>query len=171
MKKIGLMLLGLLLVFTACSNLKNPDDVDGGDARIQTPMAYGQQSESGFVKKPLLDSSFFLRLNEEENEVYLPGNIAVKLLAIHDNRCPKGVQCIHAGYVSVDLEIDFVGEDPYQDTLTKGVKLEPDQKSFVVFYGNTYLTLESVEPAPGFEDSDKPEDQIVTLSVTRHAVE
>jgi hypothetical protein len=172
MKKFALILIAILLLLSACDTLKNPDDVDlDNGASLHTPNPQDIEGENGFIKKPPLDSQFFLRLNEEENEVYLPGNIAVKLIDIRDSRCPKDVQCVHAGFVDVVLEIDFVGEDPFEETLTLGASLEPDQKRFTVFYGNTYLTLQSVEPLPDANDSTKPEDKTVTLSVTRLALE
>lgn len=172
MKKFALFLIALLLLLSACDTLKNPDDVDSDNgANLHTPNPQDIEGENGFIKKPPLDSQFFLRLNEKENEVYLPGNIAVKLLNILDSRCPEDVQCVHAGFVDVVLEIDFVGEDPFEETLSLGASLGPDQKRFTVFSGNTYLTLQSVEPLPDTNYNTKPEDQTVILSVTRHALE
>ncbi len=87
-----------------------------------------------FNKKPPFGSDFFLRLDEEENEVYLPGNIAVKLTRIKDTRCPIGKECSQAGgSVQVVLEIDLVGEDPYEEILVLGGSLE--DPSFWSFTG------------------------------------
>ncbi len=170
MKKVCLIILGLLLFLTACQSIKNPDDVDAGDASLKTATSEKADGVLGFEKKPLLDSSFILRLNEEENEVYLPGNIAVKLTTIKDYRCPIGVECVRAGEVLVVLEIDYVGEDPFEVTLSLGDDIE-NHPRFTVLDGNTHLTLQSVVPTTHIDESVKPEDQTVTLSVTRHAVE
>lgn len=170
MKKACLIVLSLLLLLTACQSVKNPDDVGGGDASLYTPAPEQVDGETGFVKKPLLDSNFILRLDEEENEVYLPGNIAVKLIKIKDNRCPVGVECVRAGEVYVVLEIDYVGEDPFEVTLSVGDDVE-NTPHFTVLDGNTHLTLQSVTPTINIDENVKPEDQTVTLSVTRHALE
>lgn len=170
MRRVYLIFLSLMVMLGACQSLKNPDDLEGGNANLHTRTPENSVEQLVFTKKPPLDSNFILRMNEEENEVYLSGNVAVKLMTIKDNRCPTGTECVRAGEVFVVLQVDFVGEDPFEETLTLGGDSET-QPRYTVFYGNTFLTLQSVTPVPNADGSVKPDDQTVTLSVTSHALE
>jgi len=170
MRKLNLIIISLILLLAACEPIKKPVKNEDNDATLQTPTADQPANQIEFVKKPLYDTNFVLRMNEDENEVYLPPNIAVKLIQIKDNRCPVDAQCTRAGEVYVVLEVDFVGEDPFEKILVLG-GTSPDDKAFAVYYENTFLTLQAVEPRSTAENSVEAEDQTVILSVTRHALQ
>ncbi len=169
MKKLSLFCIILLLFITACDPIKHPENSDKPSADIQVQHYDNDGEVMTFNKKPPFGSDFLLRLDEEENEVYLPGNIAVKLTRIKDTRCPIGKECSQAGSVQVVLEIDLVGEDPYEEILVLGGSLE--DPSFLEFYGTTYLTLIAVEPVSTASETVKAEDQIVIFSVTRYPIQ
>lgn len=169
-KKLFLLLMMLMLFTVACDPIQNPSDSDKPSAEIQPPYDGEEGEIMTFTKKPPLDSNFYLRLNEEENEVYLPGNVAVKLTRIKDSRCPVGTECVWQGNVQVVLEIDLVGEDPYEEVLVLG-GASAEEPGFLEFYGNTYLTLLGIDPVPTADDELKPEDQIVVFSVTRYPIQ
>jgi len=170
MKKWPLLLIIFMLFVAACDPIQNPDNSDKPSADIQPPYYGADGEEMTFNKKPPLNSDFFLRLNEEENEVYLPGNVAVKLTRIKDSRCPIGTECVWTGNVQVVLEIDLVGEDPYEAVLVLGGTTE-EEPAFLEFYGNTYLTLLGVDPPSTAEKSVEAEDQVVVFSVTRYPIQ
>jgi hypothetical protein len=168
MKKLSFLLVLLMLFVAACDPIQNPDDSNKTSADIQSPYYDANGEMMTFNKKPPFNSDFFLRLDEEENEVYLPGNVAVKLTRIKDMRCPIGNECNRAGSVQVVLEIDLVGEDPYEEILFLGGGLE--DPSFLEFYGTTHLTLIAVEPVSTSEKTVKAEDQVVIFAVTRNPI-
>jgi len=169
MKKLTLLFIILMLFMAACDPIKNPDNSDKSSADIQAPYYGTDGEEMAFIKKPPLGSNFFLRLDEEENEVYLPGNVAVKLTRIKDMRCPIGNECVRAGTVQVVLEIDLVGEDPYEEILVLGGSSE--DPSFLEFYGTTHLTLIAVEPVSTSKKTVEAKDQVVIFSVTRYPIQ
>lgn len=89
-------------------------------------------------------------------------NLTVRLIAVEDSRCAKGVSCIWAGQLVVTLEVSNEYEDKVEVKLIR--KREPEIAN-AFGYG---LLLLDVNPYPKKGKVIQLEDQIIKLKIVKN---
>ncbi|MCP9849041.1 hypothetical protein [Cyanobium sp. Morenito 9A2] len=99
--------------------------------------------------------------------VVVPGTTAtVRLESVEDHRCPKGVQCVWAGYVAATLGVrEAPGQAIRQVVLSQPPLQTSAMTSRLVLQGQA-LTLESVEPQRSFQPKGPAVPVRVSLGVS-----
>ena len=107
------------------------------------------------------DEAFMLRPVSGQDAAESPEGLTIRLISVEDSRCPKGVECVWAGMVSVTLEVQSAGQATQTVVLSLG---DPDPASLIsIELPEGHLSLVSVEPYPQAGHETPPEDQLVTL--------
>jgi len=169
-------LLASLLFLTACNQGTVPDQLPTGtDTPLpSTPTVPPTQPTPTFFKPGAVTP-------DDEGEVYAevgkhfylvvgqtavvsPEQLAITLKAItEDSRCPKNVQCFHAGWVTVEVSVQKDGESIGDFELTLGAALE-SQSPEASFEGLVIRLLE-VNPYPQDPGAIEQGDYVVRLVV------
>jgi hypothetical protein len=119
-----------------------------------------------------LNSSFNLKINQ--SAFIRTENIMIKLMDVHgDSRCPSGVECIWAGSVTADFEVnkEFGSQMdlPNKFNLTK----EPTEEAHSFSYDtqNYEIRIISVEPYPKSGSNIQKSDYSVTIIVSKKDID
>lgn len=127
-------------------------------------VACGSQAKVRGRKTVRLDQNFVLRVGQEVS-VAAQG-LNVKLVSVpEDSRCPKGVTCIWAGNVRVQLQVTKAKSKPVKVELNLNPRDFPDGEG--ADCGNHRIKLVSVEPYPVGDQQLTAGDYTVTLSISK----
>lgn len=113
----------------------------------------------------VIDQGFALgrEYSLEVNKLYtsVDGQYSLKISEVSDSRCPKGVQCIWQGEVTVKGEWTVIGsKSPFEiHSVIAQSNKQPD--------GYT-IQIVDAKPYPKYGTQSKPEDLIVTLLVKKN---
>lgn len=88
-------------------------------------------------------------------------DVSVEFVSVgEDSRCPKGVQCIWAGSVKVNLRLRA------NKTETE-LQLNTNRQPRVTEFQGLFFSIAKVEPPKVIDQKIKPEDYVITLAVSR----
>jgi uncharacterized Zn finger protein len=124
----------------------------------------GAQAKVRARKTVRLNQSFVLRVGQEV--LVAEQQLSVKFVSVpEDSRCPKGVNCIWAGNVRVQLQVTKAKSKPVKVELSLNPRDFPDGEA--ADCGNYTIKLVKVDPYPVVDQPLKPGDYTATLSVTK----
>ena len=124
----------------------------------------GAQAKVRARKTVRLNQNFVLRMGQEV--VVAEQKLNVKFVSVpEDSRCPKGVNCIWAGNVRVQLQVTKTGSKASKVELSLNPRDFPDGEA--ANYGNYKLKLVGVDPYPIVDQPIKAGDYTVTLSISK----
>ena len=115
-------------------------------------------------KKVMLDKNFVLRVGQEV--LTADGKLSIKFVSVpEDSRCPRGVTCIWAGNVSVQLQVTKLNSKSVKIELNTNPRDTPAGEE--ADCGNYHLKLVSVDPYPVQDQQLAAGDYRVTLVVSK----
>jgi uncharacterized Zn finger protein len=127
-------------------------------------VACGTQAKVRARKTVRLDQNFVLRVGQEV--LVAEQQLSVKFVSVpEDSRCPKGVNCIWAGNVRVQLQVTKTGSKPSKIELSLNPRDFPDGEASE--QGNYRIKLVGVDPYPVKDQQLTAKDYAVTLSVSK----
>jgi hypothetical protein len=176
LKSRSVFLLASLLLLSACNQGTVPDQLPTG---LDTPLpsttaAPRTQPTPTFFKPgavtPDREGEVYTEVGEHfylvvgQTAVVSLEKLTITLKAItEDSRCPKNVQCFHAGWVTVEVSVQKDGESIGDFELTLGAALE-SQSPEASFEGLVIRLLE-VNPYPQDPGAIEQGDYVVRLVV------
>lgn len=175
-KSHSVFLLASLLFLTACNQSIAPDQLSTGmDTPLPSTTAVTRTQATPTFFKPgavtpddegevYAEVGIHFYLVVGQTAVVSPEQLAITLKAItEDSRCPTNVQCIHAGWVTVEVSVQKDGESIGDFELTLGAALE-SQSPEASFEGLVIRLLE-VNPYPQDPGAIEQGDYVVRLVV------
>jgi hypothetical protein len=124
----------------------------------------GAQAKVRGRKTVRLNQNFVLRVGQEATVAEQKLNVKF-VSVLEDSRCPKGVNCIWAGNVRVQLQVSKARSKPAKVELSLNPRDAPDGEASN--YGDYKLKLVSVEPYPVEGQQLRASDYTVTLSISK----
>jgi hypothetical protein len=127
-------------------------------------IACGAQAKVRARKTVRLNQNFVLRVGQEVSVA--DQKLNVKFVSVpEDSRCPKGVNCIWAGNVRVQLQVTKAKSKPVKVELSLNPRDFPDGEA--ADCGNYRIKLVKVDPYPVADQQLKPGDYTATLSISK----
>ena len=124
----------------------------------------GAQAKVRARKTVRLNQNFALRIGQEV--LVADQKLSVKFVSVpEDSRCPKGVTCIWAGNVRVQLQVTKAKSKPVKIELSLNPRDFPDGEA--ADCGDYKIKLVRVDPYPVADQQLKPGDYTATLSISR----
>ena len=127
-------------------------------------VACGAEAKVRARKTVRLNQSFVLRVGQEV--LVAEQKLSVKFVSVpEDSRCPKGVNCIWAGNVRVQLQVTKAKSKPVKVELSLNPRDFPDGEA--ADCGDYKIKLVKVDPYPVADQQLKAGDYTATLSVSK----
>lgn len=127
-------------------------------------VACGADAKVRGRKTVRLNENFVLRVGQEVSVA--DQKLSVKFVSVpEDSRCPKGVNCIWAGNVRVQLQVTKTKSKPMKVELNLNPRDFPDGEGGN--YGDYKIKLVKVDPYPVADQPIKAGDYTATLSISK----
>jgi uncharacterized Zn finger protein len=127
-------------------------------------IACGADAKVRGRKTVRLNENFVLRVGQEV--LVADQKLSVKFVSVpEDSRCPKGVNCIWAGNVRVQLQVTKTKSKPVKVELNLNPRDFPDGEAGGS--GDYKIKLVKVDPYPVADQPIKAGDYTATLSISK----